>query len=71
MYRIGQFENALILFDSSFKVEPDNLHVLLRKGELLMELERYDEAKMTINTALMIDPENRIALNLMEKLRKL
>eukprot|EP00382_Lankesteria_abbotti_P011109 CAMPEP_0113848492 /NCGR_PEP_ID=MMETSP0372-20130328/2513_1 /TAXON_ID=340204 /ORGANISM="Lankesteria abbotti" /LENGTH=73 /DNA_ID=CAMNT_0000817993 /DNA_START=285 /DNA_END=506 /DNA_ORIENTATION=+ /assembly_acc=CAM_ASM_000359 len=62
----GKSEEALQVLDESLQVDAKNITTLSRKTQLLMALERYDEAAVVVQTALAIDPQN-VHFNQMQK----
>jgi len=69
LYIKGQFEYALSLADSALRIEPDSETNLLFRGLSLIELKRYDDAVLTLNNLVKINPNNKYVANLLEQIK--
>ncbi|QGR18541.1 tetratricopeptide repeat protein [Stygiolobus azoricus] len=57
-YKMGEYKKALEYLDKAIAINPENPYYYETKAEVLLELEKKDEAMKEINKALEIDPEN-------------
>ena len=62
-----EHEKALIWFKKTLSINPKNVQALKLKGDLLLELERYNEAIKTLNATLKVDPNNKEVLEFLQK----
>jgi tetratricopeptide (TPR) repeat protein len=58
----GDLEQAITLCQTHLAEQPSNMNGHVVYGQALFEAGRYDEAKVTFESALTLDPENLIAL---------
>ena len=58
----GDLERAIELCQAHLKDQPGNMNGHVVYGQALFEAGRYDESRVTFETALELDPENLIAL---------
>ncbi len=56
---LDEHEKALIWFEKTLSIDPNNVQALKLKGDSLLELERYNEAIKTLYKALKVDPNNK------------
>ncbi len=61
---MGQKKEALIYFDKSLKIQPDDVITLHNKSSALSELGRFDEALKCVNKALKLNPKMNEAIEL-------
>nr|WP_081720188.1 tetratricopeptide repeat protein [Methanobrevibacter arboriphilus] len=61
---LGQKKEALIYFDKSLKIQPDDVITLHNKSSALSELGRFDEALKCVNKALKLNPKMNEAIEL-------
>ena len=60
--KMGNYEEALLLFDEILTMNPNSLNALVNKGITLTKLKRYDEALKYHDRALQINPTYKIAI---------
>ena len=60
--KAGDLEQAISLCQTHLAEQPSNMNGHVVYGQALFEAGRYDEAKVTFEAALTLDPENLIAL---------
>ncbi|NPA75878.1 MAG: tetratricopeptide repeat protein [Euryarchaeota archaeon] len=60
--KLGDIKTALKYVDNAIEIEPENKFLWTRKGQLLMRLERYDDAKRAFEKALSIDGDFKPAM---------
>ena len=60
--KAGDLELAISLCQTHLAEQPSNMNGHVVYGQALFEAGRYDEAKVTFEAALTLDPENLIAL---------
>lgn len=60
--KAGDLEQAISLCQSHLAEQPSNMNGHVVYGQALFEAGRYDDAKVTFEAALTLDPENLIAL---------
>lgn len=58
----GQYQEAYDLFEKIFPLMPDSLAVNVMMARAALSLKMYDEALMSLDRALILDPENAPAL---------
>lgn len=58
---VGSFEKALGHFDHLIDEMPDYVPAHINKANALSATKRFDEAKQSLQTALLLDPENNLA----------
>jgi len=58
----GSYDTALGFYDRALKEEPTSILALLGRGAALHKLRRFDEARLSYERVLQIDPQNREAL---------
>ena len=63
LYRLCNFEDALIVFDQTLLSDPNNVEILVNKGSTLGKLGYFSEAILHYNKAIKIDSEFLPALN--------
>ncbi|KAJ8978743.1 hypothetical protein NQ317_003276 [Molorchus minor] len=68
--KLKQYELALEDCDRVLTIERDNVKAYTRKGEALEKLERYQEALDCAEFAVQKDPNNGVAQELAERVRK-
>ncbi|TFG21606.1 MAG: tetratricopeptide repeat protein, partial [Promethearchaeota archaeon] len=56
--RVGDYENAITMFDEALKLKPDLMQALHNKGSMLSELKRFDEAIKCFNKGIELAPED-------------
>ena len=64
---LDEHEKALIWFEKTLSIDPNNVQALKLKGDSLLELERYNETIKTLYAALKVDPNNKEVLELLQK----
>ncbi len=62
-YEAGDYETAIVCYDSALAVKPDYHEALNNKGNALYDLERYEAAIACYDAALEIKPDYQDALN--------
>lgn len=58
----GDLKKALVLFDRTVELYPDNVSALTGRGLCYLDLESYEEAVNSFKEALRVDPKNADAL---------
>lgn len=58
----GEYDTALGFYDRALEKEPTSMLALLGRGASLQKLRKFDEAQVSYERALKIDPDNREAL---------
>lgn len=51
-YKIGKFDQELLCYEKSLKINPDNIKVMTNKAAVLMNLKHYDTAEMLLKKIL-------------------
>jgi len=59
----GEYDTALGFYDQALKDEPTSVLALLGRGTALQKLGRKDEARLSYERALKVNPDNREALS--------
>jgi len=60
--KIGNEKDALKYLDFGIEIEPENKHLWTTKGRILLNMERYEDAKRAYKKAISIDPDFRPAV---------
>lgn len=61
---LGEFEQAIALWERLLKTQPDNVEALFNKGYCLMGLKRYNESLTVSRRALELEPSHKeVAFN--------
>ncbi len=61
-FMIGEYNQAIILYDEILKIEPNNTRALLMKGTALSNLDRHKHSILEFQKVLIIKPDNVMAL---------
>jgi len=62
-YLTNDLESVQYYIDEALVIAPDNINVLVGKGKILLEFEKFDEAITFFDKAIEIDPLNSEAVN--------
>jgi tetratricopeptide (TPR) repeat protein len=65
---MGLIEEAMACFRQALELNPHYLKARINLGFTLMELERYDEARQELESALTVDPEHPLAKSALKEL---
>jgi serine/threonine-protein kinase len=60
--RVGRWDEAVALLERALKRDARNANLLVELGYTLNWMRRFDEAERALNRALVIQPQNRIAI---------
>ncbi|HID74001.1 MAG TPA: tetratricopeptide repeat protein, partial [Thermoplasmata archaeon] len=58
LFKEGQYDDALVLYDRAIELSTNDIHVLNNKALTLRALQRFEEAREVYEEILGIDPEN-------------
>lgn len=58
----GEYDTALGFYDQALEQEPSSVLALLGRGASLQKLRKFDEAQVSYEKVLKVDPDNREAL---------
>ena len=59
---LNNYNEAIILYDESLKIDPNDTFVLINNGIALSYLKKYEEAIVCYDNALRIDPNDTVVL---------
>ena len=59
--RMGKTDEALAAVDTGLRLSPDQIDLLVKRGELLFDLARFDEAEQDLDKALLENPTYPLA----------
>ena len=57
IYKLGDYEEAINLFDDALELDPINYEILNQKGVILDKMNKTEEAMKIYDKAIEIDPE--------------
>jgi len=56
IYKVGDYEEAINLFDDALKLDPSNYEILNQKGVILDKMDKYEEALKIYDQAIKLNP---------------
>lgn len=69
LLNLGQFENAIMVFESNAKFYPESFNVFDSLAESYLYLDRFEDALRTYRKSLSLNPENQNAKNMIERIQ--
>ena len=67
---LGKYEKAIVFYEKSLETEPNDETALCNKGESLFKLKKFSEAQNVIKKVLELNPNDKEATELLDKINK-